>query len=185
MFHELKMVLERAHQLALALDDEPTLDRLLLAFSKLPASDRETIARVLERDATWCRIVEQTADTTGVTVRPNPQASLYLHVVESAGEPAAYEPLRRDIDVIRFGLQQFVALLPLLFQEDVHTQWTLSARELVAQAPEEVRELARRLAREVLALLEGAPAGAPAASPAAEPAEAPLNGSPRASDRQP
>ena len=39
---------------------------------------------VIERDGNWCRVVEQTAETTGITVRANPRASLYLHVLNPA-----------------------------------------------------------------------------------------------------
>jgi len=49
-----------------------------------PASERETVLGVIERDGNWCRVVEQTAETTGITVRANPRASLYLHVLNPA-----------------------------------------------------------------------------------------------------
>ena len=135
--------------------DDPLVERLLAAFGRLPASDRETILAVIERDAAWCRIVEQTADTTGIAVRPNPQASLYLHVVGSRTR-APLEPSRRDVDMIRFGIAQFVPMLPLFFQKGVHEQWTASARELIADAGPQLREVGAQLCREILALIEDA-----------------------------
>ena len=152
--NELKALLTRARDLAAQLVADPLVERLLQAFAKLPAPDREPVLQVLERDATWCRIVEQTADTTGVSVRPNPHASLYVQVIDHA--PTASEPLRRDVEVIRFGIEQFVRMLPLLFQDGVHAQWTTSARELIHDADPALRECAARLAHEVLALLDEA-----------------------------
>jgi hypothetical protein len=145
-------LLNSAREFAAQVIDDPLVERLLAAFSRLPASDRNTIVGVIERDSTWCRIVEQTADTTGITVRPNPQASLYVHVVAPQTE-APDEPLRRDVDIIRFGIERFVHMLPFLFQDGVHQQWLASARDLVADATPELRGYAARMCREVLDLV--------------------------------
>jgi len=149
---ELKTLLARVGELAQLLAD-PLLDRLLQAFTRLPTSDREAILSVLERDATWCRIVEQTADTTGISVRANPHASLYVHVIDQQTEP-----LRRDVDVIRFGIEQFINMLPLFFEPGVHAQWTVAARELIREADPELRGYGARLAHEILRLLDEGPA---------------------------
>ena len=122
---DLARVNARVKQLAA----DPLFERLLHAFAEIPEPHRETILRVLERDATWCRIVEQTAATTGIRVAPNPHASLYLHVFGPTAEVPS-EPTRRDVDVIRFGIESFVHLMTLFFQQGVHEQWTASAREL-------------------------------------------------------
>jgi len=127
---------------------DPLSARLLRAFAMIPTPDREPIVRVLERDATWCRIVEQTADTTGINVRANPQASLFLHVIETPTEP-----LQRDVDVIGAGIEQFLAMVPLFFQDGVHEQWTAAARDLVRRIDPENHVYIARLAREVLALI--------------------------------
>src|SRR5262245_10289374 len=108
----LQAILVSAHELAAQLTADPLLERILRVFAKFPEPDREPVLRVLERDATWCRIVEQTADTTGITVRPNPHASLYVHVLHSAAETPS-DPLQRDVDVIRFGIERFVHMVPL------------------------------------------------------------------------
>lgn len=152
-------LLNSAREFAAQVVDDPLVERLLAAFSRLPQPDRESIVGVIERDATWCRIVEQTADTTGISVRPNPQASLYVHVVAPQTEPPD-APLRRDVDIIRFGLERFVHMLPFLFQPGVHQQWVTSAKELIADASPELREHALRMCREVLELIADAPAPA-------------------------
>jgi hypothetical protein len=143
----LQAVLATARGLVDDLLHDPLLPRLLAAFSSLPEHERETILGVLERDATWRRIIADTSGPTGIGVRPNPHASLYVHVTE---EP---QPSARDIDVIRLGIARFLPLLPLFFQPGVHEQWTRSARELIRDAPPEVREIGARLAREVLTLI--------------------------------
>ena len=143
----LEAVLQSARGLVNELLHDPLLPRLLAAFSALPEHERETILGVLERDATWRRIVDETSGTTGITVRPNPHASLYVHVT---AEP---QPSPRDVDVIRLGIARFLPLLPLFFQPGVHEQWMRSARELVRDAPPELLAIGERLARAVLALL--------------------------------
>jgi hypothetical protein len=146
----LEAVLASARALVDELLHDPLLPRLLKAFDALPERDRETILGVIERDASWRRIVADTAGPTGITVRPNPHASLYVHVT------AAPQPSARDIEVIRLGIARFLPLLPLFFQPGVHEQWTRSARELVRDVDPEVRAIGARLAREVLALIEEA-----------------------------
>jgi hypothetical protein len=119
----LRTLLGTARELVAGLASDPLLRRVVEAFMALPEQDREPIARVLERDASWRRIVEHTADVTGITVHPNPHASLYVHVFDAGtGRPLEPDPWPRDTTVIRLGLERFVRLLPLFFQEDVYAQ---------------------------------------------------------------
>lgn len=146
----LRLMLTSANDLTSGLLKDPLVPRILRAFARLPEPDREPVLRIIERDATWCRIAEQAVETTGITVRPNPQASLYVHVLD----PPPSEPLQRDVDVISFGIMQFVNLLPLFFEEGVHLQWTAAARQLAEEASAETVDLVRRIAREVLAIVD-------------------------------
>jgi hypothetical protein len=82
---------------------------LIRAFQLFPARDREAILQVIEKDASWRRIVEQTDSATGISVHPNPHASLYVHVLNRVGDTEA-----RDADVIRLGVATFVQMLPFL-----------------------------------------------------------------------
>jgi hypothetical protein len=154
----LRAILVTANELATRLAGDPFVERILQAFAKLPVPDREPVLKIIERDATWCRIVEQTGDETGITVRPNPHASLHVHVFGQVDTPP--EPLQRDVDVIRFGIERFLQMIPLLFQEGVHEQWTASARALAQEADPELLEYLRRLANEVLALVAEGTRGA-------------------------
>jgi len=148
---DLVATLSVAQSLATELASDPLIPRFLRVLQKIPPADREVIIGVLERDATWCRIVDQTGDSTGITVRANPHASLYVHVLDPVEAPS--EPLRRDIDVIRSGIERFLYLAPLFLQEGVRAQWTMSARELARDAPAELRTAFATLARAALDLL--------------------------------
>src|SRR6185295_13513326 len=118
--------------------DDPFAERLKRTFAMVPEGDREAILRVIERDATWCKIVAETATTTGIKVHPNPHASLYVHVLDEPG------PSQRDVDVISLGIARFVHLMPLFFQAGVHEQWTTWARELIRVVDDDLRDLVVR-----------------------------------------
>ena len=145
----LQAVLAAASDMVKGLLADSTIQRLLDAFLAFPEADRDAILGVLEKDAAWRRVVERTANATGIDVAPNPHASLYVHVLDHAA-PGAPE---RDGDVIRGGIQTFVDMLPLLFQEGVHAQWTAAARDLARAIDPALRELAARIARETLAIV--------------------------------
>jgi hypothetical protein len=160
----LRGLLASARGLVDEMVDDPLVERLKRAFNSLPEADRETILKVIERDATWCQIIGVTARTSGITVHPNPHASLYVHLLDEPG------PSQRDVEVISLGIARFVQLIPLFFQEGVHEQWTTSARELIRVSDPQLRSLCVKLAREVIALIDesGGEAGG-AESDASEP----------------
>jgi hypothetical protein len=165
----LQTLLTTARELVDGLVTDPQLGRIVRAFSMLPECDREPILKVLEKDAAWRRIVEETAGATGITVHPNPHASLYVHVLDQVtGQPRTPEPLLRDGDVIRLGVETFVRLLPLFFEEGVHAQWTAAARDIVRESDVELRGFAVRLAREVLGLVDEAAAEGAVPGPGSE-----------------
>ena len=147
----LRSLIDGARGLIGQLEENPLIARMLRVMEDLPPDDREPIIKILEREATWCRIVAQTAIATGITVRPNPHASLYVHVFGQAEQPS--EPLQRDVDVIAFGIDRFVSLVPLLFQEGVHEQWRASAFQLARSMSAEQRAGVAKLAGEVSSLL--------------------------------
>ncbi|MGH7895214.1 MAG: hypothetical protein ACREQL_11140 [Candidatus Binatia bacterium] len=164
-FDALQTLLTTAHQLASALVGDPLLPRILRAFQLLPECDREPILKILEKEAAWRRIVEDTAPATGIRVCPNPHASLYVHVLDQVtGDPIDPEAFSRDGDVIRVGIENFLRPLPFLFQEGVYAQWTAAAREVTRAATAEVRRSAARLAHEVIALVAEADPESAAAS---------------------
>ena len=165
-FEALHTLLTTARDLARTLADDPQIERLVRAFRMLPPRDREPILQVIEKDAAWRRIVQDTDEATGIAVRANPHASLYVHVLNQAEPPLRPDIAERDAGVIRRGLETFVALIPLLFQEGVHAQWTAAARDIIQASEDELLSLTSRLLREVETLL--AERAAPAAPQAAD-----------------
>jgi hypothetical protein len=148
----LQELLAGARNLLGSLVDDPQLQRLIEAFRQFPAGDRDAILQVIEKDAAWRQIVERTTGATGIDVRPNPHASLYVHLLEPT--PGALDQAGRDANVIRSGLETFVRMLPLLFQPAVRAQWQAAAREITQQGDPEIVDLAVKLAHEVIALVE-------------------------------
>jgi hypothetical protein len=149
----LHTLLATARDLAKLLSDDPELERLVRAFRLFPERDRETILQVIEKDAAWRAIVERTDDVTGITVRPNPHASLYVHVLAQGTDPLGGQTAERDADVIRRGIGIFVQLLPFLFEPGVHAQWTAAATDIAHASGAELRAYAVRLAHEVVELV--------------------------------
>ncbi len=151
----LQALLNTAHELVAGILNDPLLDRVLRAFLLFPESDRLAVLKILEKEAAWRRIVEETADATGIGAVPNPYASLYVHVLNQVeGSAPDAEPLARDGDVIRLGIETLVRMVPFVFQEGVHEQWTATACEIARGTDDEVRAYMTRLAREVLQLIE-------------------------------
>ena len=152
-----------ADAIALALQGhEPqrpmTHDLLKSVFSELGAAIIHILVSDIHDSTFYARIVvEQTDDATGITVRPNPHASLYVHILEHT-EPA---PSPRDADVIRHGVETFVQMLPLLFQDAVRAQWLAAGGELARSSGPELRALAVRLAQDVEALVAEAEGAKP------------------------
>jgi hypothetical protein len=150
----LHTLLATARELARALAEDPDLERLVRAFRQFPECDREAILQAVEKDAAWRTIVEKTAGETGITVTPNPHASLYVHVLNRVtDEPLEAQAPPRDADVIRLGVATFVDLIPLFMQPGVRAQWTAAAKEIAEAADPERRALAMELVRAVEAII--------------------------------
>ena len=150
-FDALQTLLATARDLAKTLTDDPQLERLARAFRMFPEADREAVLQVLEKDSAWRNIVEKTDDATGITVRPNPHASLYVHILEQPG--AGPEASPRDAGVIRQGVETFVQMLPLFFQDAVRAQWLVAGRDLARSSGAELRALAVRFAHDIEAII--------------------------------
>jgi len=154
-FDTLQTLLATARELTKALADDPQIERLVQAFRTFPEADRAAILQVIEKDAAWRSIVEKTDDATGISVCPNPHASLYVHILQQADGTALAtpDPSQRDADIIRQGLETFVQMLPLLFQEAVRAQWLAAGRDLARTSGPDLRALAVRLAKDVETLV--------------------------------
>jgi len=100
--------------------DDPLVERIL---TRSPGC-RSPIARPSRRHRARRHLVPHRGADRGHDRdhrASNPQASLYIHVLGAQAE-APDEPLRPHVEVIRFGMEQFVAMVPFFFQEGVHAQ---------------------------------------------------------------
>ena len=106
---ELGKLLEEARGLTHELRDDPLFARLLDVFTRMPPGDREIVIGALEREVRTRTVSQEVADDlTQIDLRPNPNAQIYLRVVERADESpidmmaflrAAYS-LQRGIDAL-------------------------------------------------------------------------------------
>lgn len=81
----LRTMLDTAGHLVATLARDPVLSRLLAAYQSIPVAERATIVGIIERD-----VALRKADNDGSgellgmhNVRPNPNARLYVRVVEA------------------------------------------------------------------------------------------------------
>jgi len=83
----LAALLENAAERVENLLGDPLLVRLLTIFGKIPVEDRDVLVGILAREVEAKLLTDATANSmTGFTLRPNPNARLYVRVVEA--EPA-------------------------------------------------------------------------------------------------
>jgi hypothetical protein len=82
---KLTSLLEAARSIARQMLDDTLSNRLLEAFGRMPEGDREVIVGAIEREVRTRLLSQDVADDlTQIALRPNPNARLYLRVVEPA-----------------------------------------------------------------------------------------------------
>jgi hypothetical protein len=127
------------------------IGRLLDAFSKFPAGDRETILLVFEREARSRELAETCAEATGLTLRLNPNARLYVRVVEQAPPPIEHEKM--VVASVR-SMRMLHAVI-----DPIRDRWRAAMREAIRMLePEELAGVAR-FNRDMVALVEEAERG--------------------------
>lgn len=90
----LRALIDTAGGVLRLLTADPLLGRLIAAFERVPAEDRETIVKVLEHEVGMRLLATGQGDVlTGRSLVPNPNARLYMRVVEGRIPPRA---LNRD-----------------------------------------------------------------------------------------
>jgi hypothetical protein len=141
----LKGLLATALDLARNLAGDPLARRLLEVFNRFPADDREFVLGVLEREADSRLIGDHSSPSTGLSLRPNPNARLYVRVIEP--EPPAEE------DKIILASTRAIRMLHKVL-EPMHERWHLAMRESLRHLTAEERAGAVRFCRDLLAMLE-------------------------------
>src|SRR5258705_8358982 len=124
---------------------DPLLERLVAVFRTLPEEDREVIIGILEREAESRRMGDATAGTTGLMLRPNPYARLYVRVI--APEPSIEQ------DKIIIASARAIRMLHKVI-EPIHDRWREAMLETFRGLEPEERASVVRFNRDMLAMVE-------------------------------
>lgn len=125
---------------------DPLALRLLQIFARVPAQDRTVIIDILEREVERRLLAETFADgTTGIRLRPNPNARLYLRVIDREPELNAEEMLCGTVRAFSMYHKAF---------QTIREDWVPTALEALRSLDPAARESVGRLARELAALVD-------------------------------
>jgi hypothetical protein len=137
---------------------DPLLERLVAVFRRLPEEDREIIVGVIEREAESRRMGDATGGATGMVLRPNPHARLYVRVI--APEPTAEQ------DKIIIASARAIRMLNKVIGP-IQERWRVAMLETFRGLDPDERAAVVRFNRDMLAMIEeverelgSAPAGA-------------------------
>jgi hypothetical protein len=146
----LRALIETAQALASEITDDATVGRLLRAFLTLPPEDRDIVACVVERGAAWHHIAEGTAELTGIRLRANPNARLFLRLVEPHDGTGDLED---EPPEILLGALRIMRQVPLLLRPELACLWRPAALHAFDMLEPTEREACVRFAQQLLALL--------------------------------
>jgi hypothetical protein len=144
----LRAVIQTASGILERLASDPLLWRLLAAYDRMPAEDRETVVGVIEREVELRSLgLDRGEPLMGRNLVPNPSARLYLRVWEGGVQPPA---IRRD-EVILAALR--VGRILRLAQQMPTREWEpIVADAIRAMEPEDRAAIAEHY-RSMLAML--------------------------------
>ncbi|HXJ33497.1 MAG TPA: hypothetical protein VMS22_05595 [Candidatus Eisenbacteria bacterium] len=158
----LKWVVDAAHSLARDLQGDELLARLVKVFEKMPPDDRPIVVGALEREVQIRTLSQDVAETlTQVELRPNPNARIYLRVIdqENANNEVETMAMMRAVHSVQRGID---ALDPTW-----STMMATTLREMDPTARERIDDFNRAMR----VLLDEAASSAPPAREAAPPSE--------------
>jgi len=145
----LRTLLRSAAKLTRDLAADPLLPRLLRAFAAMPADDRETVLGVLEREVGMRRLTRTMEAVTGVAVRPNPNARLYVRAVGRHAKAAD-----ADHESMVLATLGGARSMQLLLGADLRARWASAVREAFAMLEPDERAQVARVLRDMLTLVE-------------------------------
>jgi hypothetical protein len=132
--------LELASQMA-----DPLLERLIAVFRRLPEEDREVIIGIIEREAESRHMGDATGGATGMVLRPNPHARLYVRVI--APEPTVEQ------DKIIIASARAIRMLNKVIGP-IQERWRVAMLETFRGLDPEERAAVVRFNRDMLAMIE-------------------------------
>jgi len=159
----LQALLNSARDLARALQDDPTLARVLRAMATLDPAERDVLARALERGTASRQINDAFARMNDVRLRINPNPRLFLRVIDT-GEPTAAPALEEE-DILPDVLR-LMRRVPLLLAAEAKAVWRPALEQALELLSVRGRQACLAFVDEVRAIV--APRGA--ADPPSDPA---------------
>jgi hypothetical protein len=151
----LRTLLDSASVLLGEIVGDPLFARMARVFSQIPASDREAILAILEREVQARLTSEVAGELTGLTLRPNPNARLYTRVVADDPRPNPERAVASALHAIRV---LHAAIAPM------DAEWKSIASEALRAVSPAERDSMARFVRTVLALVEDSRGTVPAAA---------------------
>jgi hypothetical protein len=147
----LSALLDSAHQLAQALESEPTIRRVLEALAVLPPDDRETLAVAIERGVAWRKLNQGVSEAIGVRLRVNPNPRLFIRVIDGKEPTTALVP---DSDDVLISIFRVMRLAPILARDEARAAWEPAAEEALGMLTPDERQACLHVGRAALGLIE-------------------------------
>jgi hypothetical protein len=147
----LNSVLVSAQQLIEALESDPLIGRMLAALAGLPPDDRQTLVTAIERGVAWRRVNESVSDVVGVRLRVNPNARLFVRVIDREAPKAPLPPEPEDVLI---SILRALRRAPIVAADAARAIWEPAAAAALEMLSPEERRACVRVVRTFLALLE-------------------------------
>jgi hypothetical protein len=144
----LRTLLRSAVKLTRDLAADPLFVRLLRVFAAMPRDDRETVVSMLEREVGIRRLTRTMEAVTGVALRPNPNARLYVRAVGRHATAA-----QADHESMVLATLGGARSMQLLLGPDLQARWVAAVREAFAALDSAERAQVGCVLREMLAVL--------------------------------
>lgn len=147
----LRTLLATAKGLVERVADDPARARWLRIYDRIPVDDRALLIEVLEREVGLRTATQEEGEVVmGYGLRPNPNARLYLRVVEKTPDTLPFF----DRDQMVHATLRGVQIMRLLVSPDFFEAWRAATREAYGQLDAEERAVVRRVVDAVLDALE-------------------------------
>jgi hypothetical protein len=147
-FRALGTMLRGASELVTAVLGDALFKRLLDVFTAMPAEDRETMVRVLEREVDMRGISRDTQAYIGLETHLNPNARLYVRAFAPVAQASQMDEDDMMLATVRFG-----HVARLLLAPEHYGQWRTASREAFLHMEPEERAAVARIVDEFLGML--------------------------------
>jgi hypothetical protein len=124
------------------------IGRVVDVLGKFPPEDRDFILNVLEREARSRTLAEATGSTTGLSLRPNPNARLYVRVVDPG--PVTVEHEKIVTASVRSMRMVHAVITP------IRDRWLAAMRTGIEMLDADERAGVVQFTKDILALVEEA-----------------------------